>query len=172
MLLILGAPPDIHKLSRRFRTTNPSIKGRSKKLYYTLCNVLISHSFRKWTVDETYYFWFQGLRLYFLNHYAESEGLSEDDWNMGMAVQMQNTVSIVKMTITTWLDWIKNGGKNTPFSKEVWEAMRDQHEYHADAKSWLKPMLHDLKWVVERNRKLKEVHIGILSNETRQVFLR
>lgn len=155
MLMILGAPPDVHKLTRRFKPINPSTKGREKLLYYALCNVLICHSFRKWTVSETYYFWFQGLRLYFLNHYAEDHGLSEDDWDMGMAVKMQNKVSLIKMTISTWMDWIKDGGGRTPFSKDVWDAMRHQHEYHADGEAWLKSMLHDLKWVVERNNNLR-----------------
>lgn len=155
MLLILGAPPDVHELARKFKPISPSIKGREKHIYYALCNVLICHSFRKWTVSEIYYFWFQGLRAYFLKHYAKSHGLNESDWNMAMAVQMQNKISIAKMTVTIWLDWIKEGGNTTPFSEDVWEAIRYQHDYHADAKSWIKPMLHDLKWVVERNNNLK-----------------
>ncbi|GAB1256143.1 hypothetical protein NBRC116494_06450 [Aurantivibrio plasticivorans] len=155
MLLTLGAPPDVDKLAKRFRHTNPSIKGRENLIYHAIGNVLVCHSLRKWSIAETYYFWFQGLRMYFLKHYSENHGLVEEDWNFELAIQMQNEVSIMKLTVTAWLDWIRGGDKAAQFSSDVWEAIRDQHDYHTDAQYWFSTMLQDLKWVVERKQSSK-----------------
>lgn len=163
MILTLGPPHSpwkaINHIGRVFsnlkaRSFQSTEKGKLRSKIQIVYLMLLYNSLYQWEEGEIFLSRQTGYEIFYRFIYSKHYQLDSNNWNEEIYLKLLREVTATTVARSNWDYWANKQNHVSVMSEKQWAAIYQNRKNRAiSEEGWINPMLHDLKWVMQKHRR-------------------